>query len=530
MANQFIKNIIKTLAKETGKPEAELAKLGEGVLTDMYDNQVMGGILKREGRVAADAEQAITAETPPSPEKTLGQMKYARNTPPSEFGADSAQEAFTPANADSVFGRAKTNMSKEPELKLAEPAKKMSPLAKTGLALGAAGAGAAGYNLLADEDAKKQMQAMGQESPAETSVEPLTAKDITVKSKEAALAKAALQTGSKLKPVDIDSLYREYKQSVEELPKTDRTIFLKEIADLHAKKEAAIKLWNEDKKTTKWAEVASQFGQAFAQLGAAIHGMKTGVDMSNIPFSKTDWKSHYDSLKESLDADLSLLSDTEKTLKEEREGTIKGQDKERETLREELFKKLGLKVKEAENVRDIDEKRRSEGARQGFEAGQQNQRIESNEKIAGIRGQANAGKETPESKAARIMASKQGEAGQLAKANALIAEGELNPKDDKAAIQAIQNYAQAGGDIAALKQQLTGEEHSIGPISWGGKVDKGKIPQAIAELLSQGTVTKAVSRNTDSEMVRMTQADGKQVNIPKSKVPEALKRGAKLAQ
>jgi hypothetical protein len=111
------------------------------------------------------------------------------------------------------------------------------------------------------------------------------------------------------KPEDIADLTKRLEQYKDTLPDDVQKQFEDKLNDINQKRQEAEQIYREGVRTTQWSQVAERIGQALAQLGAAMHGMKTGVDMSNLKFDKTDWNTNYENLRKDLGIRLEDLRD-----------------------------------------------------------------------------------------------------------------------------------------------------------------------------------------------------------------------------
>jgi hypothetical protein len=66
--------------------------------------------------------------------------------------------------------------------------------------------------------------------------------------------------------------------------------------DIKEKTKTLEDLFAEGKKSLENRELAERVGHALAQLGAGLHGLQTGTDMSGLKFQKSDWDKKMDNL------------------------------------------------------------------------------------------------------------------------------------------------------------------------------------------------------------------------------------------
>jgi hypothetical protein len=210
---------------------------------------------------------------------------------------------------------------------LDETARGLSVPAKLGI--GAAGIGAAGYAATRDPESpapttpKADTAAPTTSGSVSTSVAtsdasaaPRAAADdrpAPTPAQAAPTVAAAHVVAAKLKkdPAYLSDVLKETDDQIGGLRK-QKTDWTAADDKKWASDKAAIRdIAREAQRTNQWAEVAERIGQAVVQMGAAMSGLRTGVDMSGLKFDKTDWKARNDQLIQNLQQDLGLVSDEE---------------------------------------------------------------------------------------------------------------------------------------------------------------------------------------------------------------------------
>ena len=99
------------------------------------------------------------------------------------------------------------------------------------------------------------------------------------------------------------------------------TYLQKRRKELGERRKTMLDIYQDNKDTRAWAEIAETFGQALTQWAAAKQGMKDNVDMSGIQFAKTDWVAKGDAALKELDMRMDEISKESSSIdrKEERD-------------------------------------------------------------------------------------------------------------------------------------------------------------------------------------------------------------------
>lgn len=85
------------------------------------------------------------------------------------------------------------------------------------------------------------------------------------------------------------------------LPKEERAAFAARRTEIDGLVKDAEARFKDREDSAQWREVAEMLGHAFTQLGAGYYGLKTGVDLSGIPFKKNDWQKEMDRIYDHYD-------------------------------------------------------------------------------------------------------------------------------------------------------------------------------------------------------------------------------------
>lgn len=202
-----------------------------------------------------------------------------------------------------------------------EPTKGLSPMTK--YALGGAAATAAA--LPGDKETQPTGTAAPKNGMAPSVMEAtkLAGKQGTTSSSMAgstpkdayADAQVATRAAALPKAPNIQSIVDKYEKEIEgsrneEVRKLAPQF--KNLSDLEATYRAEAKAARSD---IERRELAENMGNALAQIGAGITGMKTGIDMvSGLQFSKTDWNKRYEQALEELRTNLSDLKEKRQAL------------------------------------------------------------------------------------------------------------------------------------------------------------------------------------------------------------------------
>lgn len=94
---------------------------------------------------------------------------------------------------------------------------------------------------------------------------------------------------------------------------------------LATRKNKMLEIYQDNKDTRAWAEIAETFGQALTQWAAAKQGLRDNVDLSGIKFAKTDWVAKGDAALKELDMRMDEISKESSSIdrKEERDDSQK---------------------------------------------------------------------------------------------------------------------------------------------------------------------------------------------------------------
>lgn len=142
-----------------------------------------------------------------------------------------------------------------------------------------------------------------------------------------------VNSSSKIRvPDDISALREQAEELADKLSPMNRRMYEDKLAKLEQERKDAEQLYKDKANRTEWLEVAEKIGHAFAQLGAAAHGLATGVDLSGLKFDKTDWSKKFDRLMGELDATKKDIGSREKLTSEAKS--------ERDRMAESLFDQL----------------------------------------------------------------------------------------------------------------------------------------------------------------------------------------------
>jgi len=129
---------------------------------------------------------------------------------------------------------------------------------------------------------------------------------------------------AKEKAIQIIQTVQNDTKTIEDYVKQNQDImakvpdFQKEFEELKKSKDLALAAYKSEKDDIKWSGIYEKLGQAFAQLGAGMYGLKSGLNMSGLQFDKTDWTDAYKAAKDELDMKLGLLNEQGQALKETR--------------------------------------------------------------------------------------------------------------------------------------------------------------------------------------------------------------------
>jgi hypothetical protein len=164
--------------------------------------------------------------------------------------------------------------------------------------------------------------------------------------------------------------------------------------ELANRRDAMIAIYEDNKNTRAWAEVAETFGHALTQFFAARQGLKDNVDMSGLQFAKTDWVAKSDAALKELDMKMKDLGNQEASI-----------DREKETMANRVFQTGEREAREASSKKEnqlnrnlqltIPKLRTAESAGNRKEAAKLNAEVKRGQNISRLMNQrkANMGRE-----------------------------------------------------------------------------------------------------------------------------------------
>lgn len=172
----------------------------------------------------------------------------------------------------------------------------------------------------------------------------------------------------------LDKLFQEYRTETQtalgQLAEGDKKFLKAQQQKLQERLEAADKLKDEQVERQQMLELAQVLGQAFAKLGAAATGLRTGRDVARgVDFQPTDWNRQYDRLLRRYDQRLQeIRRRTDEEAKPER--------REREAARERAEADIRARwLMLQEQLREARQQAR-EAARQAPDQGKLQQNLE----------------------------------------------------------------------------------------------------------------------------------------------------------
>lgn len=112
--------------------------------------------------------------------------------------------------------------------------------------------------------------------------------------KNKALIDVNKKAGKAKTPKDWNQILAEEEKRIADSKKDELDPFAGKLSELSEQLKIAEAKYEKDKDRTAWSEVAEKLGFAFAQIGAGLHGLNTGVDVTGVKFNPTNWEARYD--------------------------------------------------------------------------------------------------------------------------------------------------------------------------------------------------------------------------------------------
>lgn len=112
--------------------------------------------------------------------------------------------------------------------------------------------------------------------------------------KNKALVDVNKKAGKAKTPKDWNQILAEEEARIAKGKEGDTDPFADKLRELSGQLKIAEDKYEKDKDRTAWSEVAEKLGFAFAQIGAGLHGLNTGVDVTGVKFNPTNWEARYD--------------------------------------------------------------------------------------------------------------------------------------------------------------------------------------------------------------------------------------------
>lgn len=369
---------------------------------------------------------------------------------------------------------------------------------------------------------RDSFQAPGEESPiaqtimpdAENTVEesPMIAKapeetiDLVSKEEEQKTtpSKAAADADSADKTEaptynSIEEIAVDFNERFKQLDKSEADWMRGKLEELTKSQSDLKDVYEKNKGTVQWAQLADTLGKAFTQLAAGMYGMRTGTDMSGVKFKPSDWSDKYRRLIDEYEMGL-------KAAQEKTKGEQAVRDAETEEDRDNLQRQYVAAVKDfSEGLR---EKRRL--TKEAERRGNLDDLAKEREKV----------KES------------------FRQARGLLADIDADRVDAEKALPKIRKLIK--GEAAEFEEAA--EQYDAG---WLGRIFRGDDPEALPKLLErlEAGQLRALTPEAEQEepaqdrpsptpqgKVRVRAPDGQIGTIPEDRLQDALNAGMELVE
>lgn len=318
-----------------------------------------------------------------------------------------------------------------------------------------------------------------------------------------------VNSSSKIKnPDDITELRNQAEELADKLSPMSRKLYESKLAQLEQERKDANDIYKQNANRTEWMEVAEKIGHAFAQLGAAAHGLATGVDLSGLKFDKTDWSKKFDRLMGELDATKKDIGSREKLASEGKS--------DRDKMAESLFDQL-VKGKLSKEEQAFKSKERLQD--EAFKASESAKDRASREKIAGERNETTLAKDG--GKAAKANQQQLGALNELE--TSLSNLGSLKTKDKAKAVQDLRKTFSKLPDFDVSTYDSAMKDYNSSFFEDSKKKALAPLKQAISDYRSK--LQGGQGGAEGGTILMKNPKTGQTVKVPADKVEQAAKAG-----